>query len=116
MKKFLVTLGLLGVLIGCTSAEIEKKDNVKIEEKVPAQKDMVSFKREDNNQVVTLESSNLYETGVLTVGDKKIDMHRAICASGMRLVGDTEKAEIHFKRDEGILVLDGKEIQVSIIK
>lgn len=115
MKKFFVILGVVLSITGC-GKDIEKKEEVvKVEKNIPsAEKEIITFKREDNKEIITLESSDIFETGILTIGNKKIEMKEAVSGSGTRMVGKNEKVEIHFKNKEGILVLDGKEINVIV--
>ena len=107
MKKFFVILGVVLAITGCGKDIVEKN--------IPSvEKEIITFKREDNKEIITLESSNLFETGILTIGNKKIEMKEAVSGSGTRMIGENEKIEIHFKGKEGILTLEGKDISLAI--
>ena len=104
MKKFFVILGVVLAITGC-GKDIEKKEEVvKVEKNIPSVE----------KEIITLESSNLFETGILTIGNKKIEMKEAVSGSGTRMIGENEKIEIHFKGKEGILTLEGKDISLAI--
>ena len=98
MKKFFVILGVVLAITGC-GKDVEKKEEVvKVEKNISsAEKEIITFKREDNKEIITLESSNLFETGILTIGNKKIEMKEAVSGSGTRMIGENEKIEIHFR-------------------
>lgn len=118
MKKSFIILGMILTIAGC-GKEIEKnekkEEKIKIEQNIPAnEKELVTFKREDNKEIVTLESSNYFETGILTIGNKKIEMIEAVSGSGVRLVSKNNEIEVHFKGKEGILSLDGKDINLTV--
>ena len=95
MKKFFVILGVVLAITGC-GKDIEKKEEVvKVEKNIPSvEKEIITFKREDNKEIITLESSNLFETGILTIGNKKIEMKEAVSGSGTRMIGENEKSEL----------------------
>ena len=115
MKKSFIILGMILVIVGCGKEVEKKEEKIKIEQNIPAsEKELVTFKREDNKEIVTLESSNYFETGILTIGNKKIEMIEAVSGSGVRLVSKNNEIEVHFKGKEGILSLDGKDINLTV--
>ena len=117
MKKIIVALAAAAALAGCCECDKQRKAMVRTNESyqtVASKK--VEFRRMDNYNRVSLESTNGFQTAIMTVGDRKIPMKIAVSGSGMRMVGDEGRAEIHFKANEGVLTLDGKDISVSVVE
>lgn len=117
MKKILMALGLTLVIVGCNNAQVEKKEIVKPSIDCEVQeKETVLFKRADNKEIFSLISEDCFETAVMNIENRKIPMKIAVSGSGLRMIGENEEAEIHFKADSGILTIDGTDVEVSVIK
>lgn len=117
MKRFFIILGVVLAIAGC-GKDVEKQEAAPavVEKSVPANETVsLTFKREDNQEKLTLESSNFFETATLKIDNKEIELKEAVSGSGTRLVNENEKIEIQFKGEEGILSLDGKDINIVMM-
>ena len=78
MKKSFIILGIALTILGC-GKEIEKNEKkgetIKREQNIPvAEKEIITFERNDNKEIITLESSDSFETAELMFGNEKIEM------------------------------------------
>lgn len=102
MKKLVaLTIAGLFLLSGCAITSSQKEDRV------------ITFMTEQGSYVLKADSKD-FEDGTLFAPDgKSYKVKNAVTASGMRMVGDG--AEVHFKKSDGIITIDGKDYPVKDI-
>lgn len=124
MKKKIMILGLIIAVSACGKESKVQEEYVKSNgeviatQTVPTVNETVifNFKRADNNEIITLKTSNSFETAILKIGDKIIELEENVSGSGTRMVNKEAKIEIIFNRKEGVLTLDGKNVNLMIVE
>lgn len=111
MKKFTILILLIMGFIGCEKRSVILKEKHIDVENIPK---VLEFQRKDTGELIFLTSLNNFETALLSSRNKLIELKEVASGSGVRMIGNNEKTEIHFKNKEGVLLTEGKEINISL--
>lgn len=116
MKPLLVSSLLALALVGCSTMSENKAPKENVSSTQPAQTQVINFTG-PMDLVVTLKSSDNFETAEMTDNsDRVYKMKQVPAASGVRLESN-DGASIHFKGSEGMVeFVKGKPIEIKEFK
>lgn len=120
MKKFLLLAVLALGLVACGQKEEAKtEETTQVEQAVEvpaAEETIITFAREDGEANIVVKSSDNFETATIVIEDQEYAAKQAVSGSGVKITTEDGKISVHFKNDEGILEMDGTDVNLTVVK